>query len=83
MAHPVGMLMNSLNRWIPKGYKPFQGAFNLIKDQKRVLIPVVISKNEDKKIESISHIFDRIPIQDGMTLSFHHHLRNGDGVTFS
>lgn len=28
-------------------------------------------------------VFERIPIKDGMTLSFHHHLRNGDGVVNS
>ncbi len=72
--------MNSLKRWIPQGYKPYQGAFHLIKNQKRVLIPVVISNNDDKKIDSIGKIFDILPITDGMTLSFHHHLRNGDGV---
>ncbi len=30
--------------------------------------------------DTISSIFDAIPITSGMTLSFHHHLRNGDGV---
>lgn len=35
--------------------------------------PVVFS-------DTISSIFDAIPITSGMTLSFHHHLRDGDGV---
>ena len=29
-------------------------------------------------IESIPKLFDKLPIKDGMTLSFHHHYRNGD-----
>jgi citrate lyase subunit alpha/citrate CoA-transferase len=31
-------------------------------------------------VGAIGDVFERIPIRDGMTLSFHHHLRNGDGV---
>ncbi len=31
-------------------------------------------------LATIKDAFDRIPITDGMTLSFHHHLRNGDDV---
>jgi citrate lyase subunit alpha / citrate CoA-transferase len=34
----------------------------------------------NKRIGSIEAIFDAISIKDGMTLSFHHHLRNGDHV---
>lgn len=34
----------------------------------------------NKTIDSIREIFDTIPIKDGMTLSFHHHLREGDLV---
>lgn len=36
------------------------------------------NKAKDKLIASIKDVFDQIPIQSGMTLSFHHHLRNGD-----
>lgn len=38
------------------------------------------STQKNKRIESITKLFDLIPIQDGMTLSFHHHLRDGDFV---
>lgn len=31
-------------------------------------------------LSSISNLFDKLKITDGMTLSFHHHLRNGDYV---
>lgn len=36
--------------------------------------------NTNKLIDSISLLFDRLKIKDNMTLSFHHHLRNGDQV---
>lgn len=35
---------------------------------------------QTKLVESLEEIFKRVPIKDGMTLSFHHHFRNGDGV---
>jgi citrate lyase subunit alpha / citrate CoA-transferase len=69
-------MINSLHRFIPDSMMPYQG---IIKG-KRKLIDEVISKNKEKRIDSISKIFDLIPIQSGMTLSFHHHLRNGDDV---
>ena len=69
-------MINSLNRFVPDSLRPYQG----IVQGKRKLIDEVISKNKEKRVESISLIFDLIPIQSGMTLSFHHHLRNGDDV---
>ena len=35
---------------------------------------------ENKLCTSLDDIFDRVGLKDGMTLSFHHHLRNGDRV---
>jgi len=73
-------MKNSLGRFVPKGYIPFQGANTLIKNMKRVLVPEVTTSHNNKVISSLSDLFDLVPIKDGMTLSFHHHLRNGDGV---
>ena len=69
-------MINSLNRYVPDSLRPYQG----IVQGKRKLTDEVISKNKEKRVECISLIFDIIPIQSGMTLSFHHHLRNGDDV---
>ncbi|MDO9628924.1 MAG: citrate lyase subunit alpha [Acholeplasmataceae bacterium] len=69
-------MINSLNRVIPDFLTPYQG---IIKG-KRKLIEEVVSKNKEKLNKSISDIFDIVPITSGMTLSFHHHLRNGDDV---
>ncbi len=74
------MNKNSLGRVIPKGMIPFQGIDNHSEKLNRHLIPEIKTKHMDKQVQSLSELFDLIPITDGMTLSFHHHLRNGDGV---
>jgi len=73
-------MMNQLKRFIPKPYEGFMGANAKIKDMKRKCIPEVKSQVKDKLVDSISTVFDILNIKDGMTLSFHHHLRNGDFV---
>jgi len=74
-------MKNSLNRFIPDiGFLPYRGANERIKQMSRKTIPQVISSNTEKLCGSIAEVFDRVPIVSGMTLSFHHHLRNGDFV---
>lgn len=73
-------MKNSLNRFVPEGYIPFKGSTAVINEKKRVLIDPVLSQNNNKLIASISEVFDKLKISDGATLSFHHHLRNGDYV---
>ena len=73
-------MKNCLNRNVPEGFEAFRGADAVIKTTKRKLIPQSISKNKEKLLSSISEAFDKCGIRDGMTLSFHHHLRNGDYV---
>lgn len=69
------MIVNVLGRQIPDGFVPYG---TKIKQKER--IPKNLSRNEQKLCETIQSVFDLIPIKDGMTLSFHHHLRNGDAV---
>jgi len=77
----MNLIKNTLNRQIPEGYTPFQGANNLIKTNERKIIDEVIIGGGNKPVESdIASVFDKLDIKDGMTLSFHHHLRNGDAV---
>ncbi|MDI6453376.1 citrate lyase subunit alpha [Peloplasma aerotolerans] len=73
-------MKNSLNRLVPDGYTPYQGADTIIKSNQRKTIPKTLSKNKDKLISNLSVLFDKLSIKNGMTLSFHHHLRNGDDV---
>ena len=69
------MKKNSLDRYIPDQFVPYgEKIYQVDKIQPR------ISKQEDKIVASLSALFDIIPIKNGMTLSFHHHLRNGDSV---
>lgn len=80
-------MKNSIDREIPssvEGYgetKPFRGAFATPPDMKRYA-PVVktILPATGKMFDNLESVFKAIPVKDGMTLGFHHHLRNGDGV---
>ncbi|MCR3907073.1 MAG: citrate lyase subunit alpha [Tenericutes bacterium] len=73
-------MKNSLDRIVPDGYIPFQGVNAIIKSNQHKTIPKVLSTNSEKIVKNISELFDKLKIKDGMTLSFHHHLRNGDAV---
>ena len=77
----MNMIKNSLGRLVPEDMIPFQGADQIIKKNKRQLIDEIIVGGGNKPVETdMSSLFDKLNIQDGMTLSFHHHLRNGDAV---
>jgi len=39
-----------------------------------------VRPTDNKVVNSLAEVFANIPVKDGMTLSFHHHFRNGDGV---
>ncbi|MDD4000341.1 MAG: citrate lyase subunit alpha [Bacilli bacterium] len=72
-------MKNSLGRFVPAGFKPFLGANEFLK-QPRITQKIIVSNNQEKGLGSISEVFDKLNIKDEMTLSFHHHLRNGDEV---
>lgn len=80
-------MKNVLGRELPEyieGYgevKPFEGAFanSGIKEKRSVKVQCVIPM-DCKLLNSIDEALDKIDIKDGMTISFHHHLRNGDYV---
>lgn len=61
--------------------RPYQGVFNesLVKDSTPRTMK--LSKPGDQKLfKDLDELMDRLDLKDGMTLSFHHHLRNGDYV---
>jgi len=80
-------MKNILNRELPdyiEGYgkvKTFQGAFSDtgIKTRKAVRLSCV-TPADNKVLETLAEAIDKLHINDGMTISFHHHLRNGDHV---
>ncbi len=81
-------MINAIGRELPgyvEGYGqgvPFAGAFATRPDARRHTPPVKMARpGESKLADDLRDVFEKIPIEDGMTLSFHHHLRNGDGVT--
>ena len=78
---------NVLGREIPEyieGYgnvKTFEGAFKNMEPLKKVsakIKPVV--PGDTKLVNSIEEVLDKVEIRDGMCISFHHHLRNGDYI---
>lgn len=80
-------MINAIGRELPEhvdGYGrvvPFAGAFATRPDARRRAPAVkTVRPGESKLVDNIGEVFERIPIRDGMTLSFHHHLRNGDSV---
>lgn len=80
-------MKNVLGREIPdniEGYrevKPFQGAFSNFGVKEKVGVKVSsVKPGEDKVLNSIEEALDKVEIKDGMTISFHHHLRNGDFI---
>lgn len=72
-------MKNALNRFVPEGYVPFTSS-SAYKAQERKLIKEKRTSKGFTTLESVSDMFDKLQIKDGMTLSFHHHLRNGDFV---
>ena len=78
---------NKIGREIPEhieGYgpvRPFSGAFAQAAPPRRYA-PLLkqVRPGETKLVDDLETVFRRIPVRDGMTLSFHHHFRNGDGV---
>lgn len=63
------------------GYRPYQGPFAQ-RPQGRKQAPPVRSRmpGEDKLAGSLREALEKAGLRDGMTLSFHHHFRNGDQI---
>jgi citrate lyase subunit alpha/citrate CoA-transferase len=80
-------MKNAVGREVPAvvaGYgavTAFAGAFQTSQPLRRYAPLMKQARPGDGKVlESLTEAFQRIPVKDGMTLSFHHHFRNGDGV---
>lgn len=85
----MAKIVNSLGIELPEyieGYgkvKPFMGAFYYYnkEQQKTAQRRIKNHKPQNKKLcSSIREAIEKSGLKDGMTISFHHHLRNGDGV---
>ena len=80
-------MRNKINRNLPEkiaGYgevKPFQGANQPVSVVKTASVPIVpAQKDRNKQLDSIEEALEACQFKNGMTVSFHHHLRNGDDV---
>lgn len=80
-------MKNITDRELPdyiEGYgkvKPFMGAFANVNNASRKTVRIDSVKPGDNKVlSSIDEALDKVGMKDGMTVSFHHHLRNGDFV---
>jgi citrate lyase subunit alpha / citrate CoA-transferase len=78
------IIKNSLGRDVPTEVNgrrtlPFQGIGKHKPAGNKIGPPVPDGANYSNKVlDSIDRLLDKINIFDGMTISFHHHLRNGD-----
>lgn len=80
-------MKNMVGREIPEyieGYgqvKPFSGAFA---GDNQVFLKSVsvnpVKPGESKLLKDIDEALEKVSLRDGQTISFHHHLRNGDYV---
>lgn len=80
---------NAVGRKVPlqvdgKIYRPFSGAFSTPppEDKRRVgpRLGTILHPGENCLVPSIRDAIERIELKDGMTVSFHHHFREGDKV---
>lgn len=79
------MVVNKVNRDIPQPYAEQFGVFegelaNIHKYQEasRAIIPK--KPREEKLVASLREAIEKTGLKDGMTISFHHHFREGDYV---
>lgn len=78
------MIRNAIGRMIPeeidgKKLKPFKGAYHDHGGGRKTGPPVrAVVDYENKLRSSLDQAIDACGIEDGMTISFHHHLRHGD-----
>ena len=80
-------MINAAGRNIPeviKGYKtvqPYAGPFALSPTGRMVGPKIRMNKpGSEKLLKSIDQAIEATGLKDGMTISFHHHFRNGDFV---
>ena len=80
------MVPNALGRMIPeevdgRKLKPFMGAHADHGGGRKAAPPIRAVADYGNKLRgSLDEAIDACGIKDGMTISFHHHLRNGDYV---
>ena len=89
LSQKFSWVKNAIGRTVPTEipglgkFEPYQGPFAYLERTipGRVLPPIKPQfPRHDKVTDSIKEAVRRSGLENGMTLSFHHHLRNGDEV---
>lgn len=80
-------MINKAGREIPSiipgmgEVKLYNGAFGTVPTGRMVGPKIALNKpRSEKLVKSIDQVIDAAGLKDGMTISFHHHFRNGDYV---
>jgi citrate lyase subunit alpha/citrate CoA-transferase len=80
------MVKNSLGRRIPETFNgraviPYRDPFSLLPDAERATRPLRrVNPHDRKLLASLREAIEASGLRDGMTISTHHHLRNGDAL---
>ncbi len=78
------LVKNAIGRMVPdevngKKSVPFKGIGKYIPEGRKVGPPIPSGVDyQNKVLKDIDELLDRLHLFNGMTISFHHHLRNGD-----
>lgn len=80
-------MLNAINRDIPSDIldklktKPFQGPFSCTGERTRAQVNYkIVWPGTEKLVKTLREALEKVGFRNGMTISFHHHLRNGDYV---
>lgn len=79
-------MLNKVNREIPddilkdKNYEPFITTEIGDPETTYVAHQVKVSQGDNKLVDSIPEVIEKTGLKNGMTISFHHHFREGDFV---
>lgn len=81
------MMINKIGKDIPEhisgigNVRPYMGAFATVPQGRKTGPKITVNHpHSNKVLKTIDEAVDAVGLQDGMTVSFHHHLRNGDLV---
>ncbi len=80
------MPINAVGREVPseingQRFKPFAGDMKTPPEGRRAgSLLRMVPESRSKVVNSIEEVIRKVGLEDGMTVSFHHHLRNGDYV---
>lgn len=79
-------MLNNVQRELPDelmkktGYQPFETVEIGHPEIQRVAPKVTVDQGHAKLVSSIEDVIKKVGLKDGMTISFHHHFREGDYV---